>query len=62
MPTTLVITHLQEQRYQMGATVQRGGNPFFADPFLLRRTMIYGGQNLEDFIKKLEIFQKEKLF
>jgi hypothetical protein len=46
----------------MGITVQRGGNPFFADPFRLRRTMIYGNQNLQDFKKCLEVFRKEKLF
>jgi hypothetical protein len=46
----------------MGVTVRRGGNPFFADPFRLRRTMIYGDQSLQDFTKHLEVFQKEKLF
>lgn len=58
----LVIARLQERHYQMGVTVQRGGNPFFADPFRLRRTMIYGNQNLQDFKKCLEVFRKEKLF
>jgi peptidoglycan/xylan/chitin deacetylase (PgdA/CDA1 family) len=58
----VVIARLQEQRYQMGVTVRRGGNPFFADPFRLRRTMIYGDQSLQDFTKHLEVFQKEKLF
>ena len=56
-----VIARLQAHRYHMGVTVQRGGNPFFADPFLLRRTMIYGHHTLEDFIHKLDVFQKEKL-
>jgi peptidoglycan/xylan/chitin deacetylase (PgdA/CDA1 family) len=56
-----VIARLQHHDYQMGATVQRGGNPFFVDPFLLRRTMIFGDRSLEDFQKSLEVFRREKL-
>jgi peptidoglycan/xylan/chitin deacetylase (PgdA/CDA1 family) len=56
-----VIARLQAQHYQMGVTVERGGNPFFTDPFLLRRTMIYGDESLEDFIDSLEVFRKERL-
>ncbi len=57
-----VIAQLQQRDYQMGVTVQRGGNPFFTDPFRLRRTLIYGDQSLEDFKKSLAVFRKEKLF
>jgi peptidoglycan/xylan/chitin deacetylase (PgdA/CDA1 family) len=58
----VVISQLQQQHYQMGATVEHGGNPFFADPFRLRRTLIYGDQSLEAFIKSLAVFRNEKLF
>lgn len=57
-----VMAQLKQRHYQMGVTVLRGGNPFFADPFLLRRTIIYGDQSLEDFIESLEVFRQEKLF
>jgi hypothetical protein len=46
---------LVRQRYQVGATVNPGGNGFFAQPLMLRRTMIYGDQDLTSFKLKLQI-------
>jgi 6-phosphogluconate dehydrogenase (decarboxylating) len=37
------------QRVRAGATVVPGGNPFYAQPLLLRRTMIFGDMSLEVF-------------
>ena len=46
---------LARQRYQLGLTVNPGGNAFFAQPLMLRRTMIYGDQDLGTFKLKLQI-------
>lgn len=46
---------LGRQRYQLGLTVNPGGNAFFAQPLMLRRTMIYGDQTLDAFKLKLQV-------
>ena len=46
---------LARQHYQLGLTVTPGGNAFFAQPLMLRRTMIFGGQDLATFKAKLQI-------
>jgi peptidoglycan/xylan/chitin deacetylase (PgdA/CDA1 family) len=51
----LVVQTLQQQKYELGVTVNAGGNPFYADPMMLRRTMIFGDHSLEDFKTKLQI-------
>jgi hypothetical protein len=45
---------LGSQRYQMGLTVNPGGNAFYAQPLMLRRTMIYGDLDLAGFKAKLQ--------
>jgi peptidoglycan/xylan/chitin deacetylase (PgdA/CDA1 family) len=45
---------LARQQYQLGLTVNPGGNAFFAQPLMLRRTMIYGDQSLASFKLKLQ--------
>jgi peptidoglycan/xylan/chitin deacetylase (PgdA/CDA1 family) len=50
-----VLDVLQRQLFQLAVTVNPGGNPFFAQPLMLRRTMIYGDYDLEDFKAKLQI-------
>ena len=45
---------LARQRYQLGLTVNPGGNGFFAQPLMLRRTMVYGDQDLSVFKLKLQ--------
>lgn len=50
-----VLTTMARQRYQLAATVNPGGNAFFSEPLMLRRTMIYGDMSLEDFKARLQI-------
>ena len=56
-----VIALLDASGYRLGATVQAGGNPAFAPPFLLRRTMVYGGDDLATFREKLDVFHRASL-
>jgi peptidoglycan/xylan/chitin deacetylase (PgdA/CDA1 family) len=49
-----VLDALTRQHYQLGLTVNPGGNAFFAQPLMLRRTMIYGDQDLASFKLKLQ--------
>lgn len=53
-----LIKMLEEQGYDVGVTVQRGTNPSFSAPYLLNRTMIYGGDSLERFIQSLHTFEE----
>lgn len=46
---------LLRRRFDLGLSVQPGGNPAFAPPLLLRRTMIYGSHDLEAFKSRLQI-------
>lgn len=52
----VVIAKLKSNNYQVGVTVRAGGNPAFAYPFRLRRTMIYGDRDLGSFARSLEVF------
>jgi peptidoglycan/xylan/chitin deacetylase (PgdA/CDA1 family) len=45
---------LARQRYHLALTVNPGGNAFFAQPLMLRRTMVYGDHDLEAFKLKLQ--------
>lgn len=57
----LAMAELRSAGYRMAATVQSGGNPFFAHPYLLRRTMVYGEDDLAAFRKKLDVFRPQSL-
>ena len=46
--------------YQMGLSVKRGGNPFFIDPFNVRRDQVTA-KGVDLFVKRLKIFEKEDL-
>ncbi len=46
--------------YKMAMSVQRGGNPFFADPLYLRRDMILK-KDLQTFISRLNTFKPMSL-
>jgi peptidoglycan/xylan/chitin deacetylase (PgdA/CDA1 family) len=48
---------VREEGYQLAFTVQRGANPFYAHPFLLRRNMIYATDGIEDFARALEAYE-----
>jgi len=51
----VVLDALARQRYRLGVTVTAGGNPFWAQPLLLRRTMIYGEHDLAAFKARLQV-------
>ncbi len=51
----VVLEAMQRAQYDLGVTVAAGGNPFFAAPMLLRRTMIYGDHELTDFQARLQV-------
>lgn len=50
----VVLEVLTRQQYQLAVTVNPGSNPFFAQPLMLRRTMIFGDLTLESFRSKLQ--------
>jgi len=50
-----VLDLLARQGVALGVTVTPGGNPFFAQALMLRRTMIYGDMDLDDFKARLQI-------
>ena len=51
----VVLESAARHGYQLGATVIPGGNGFFAQPLMLRRTMIYGDLGLDGFKAKLQV-------
>lgn len=52
----IVAAELQRAGVPLGFTVTPGGNGFFADPYMLRRTMIFGNEDLDAFKAKLTTF------
>lgn len=48
-----VAAELKSRGISMGVTVTPGGNAFYAPPLMLRRTMIFGGDDLDAFRSKL---------
>lgn len=51
----------RNEGFVLAATVTRGRNATFADPYLLHRTMIYDDHDLADFEKMLQTFRKRRL-
>lgn len=51
----VVLDALARNQYQLAVTVNPGGNAFFSQPMMLRRTMIFGDHDLEAFKAKLQI-------
>ncbi len=49
-----VLDSAVRQGFELGATVMPGGNAFFAQPLMLRRTMIFGDLELEAFKSRLQ--------
>jgi peptidoglycan/xylan/chitin deacetylase (PgdA/CDA1 family) len=49
-----VIAAAQREGYELGLTVVPGANPFYAQPMLLRRTMIFGDLEIEGFKAKVQ--------
>jgi peptidoglycan/xylan/chitin deacetylase (PgdA/CDA1 family) len=56
-----LVSQLKNADYSAGVTVKAGGNPAFAYPFMLRRTMIYGDRDMAAFIGSLRVFTAENL-
>ena len=50
----LVLDTLARRHVELGVTVTAGGNPFWAQPLLLRRTMIFGEFDLAAFAARLQ--------
>lgn len=48
-----VVDFLKAKDVRMGVTVTPGGNPYYAPPIMLRRSMIFGGDDLDAFKGKL---------
>lgn len=53
-----VVGELTRAGVPVGVTVTPGGNGFFAYPYMLRRSMIFGDQDLEAFKAKLSTFSR----
>jgi len=48
---------VEEAGYKLGLTVQRGGNPFFADPLALKRDPIIK-KDMGSFVERLRSFHE----
>lgn len=56
-----LVNLLQENDYSIAVTVNNDSNPAFSPPYLLHRTMIYGGDSIRTFEKGLRTFNKANL-
>ena len=57
----LVIALLTKLGYRGAFTVERRGNPFFAHPYRINRSMIYGNFNLQDFQNSLTFISDKEM-
>lgn len=57
----MVVDELKKEGYELGVTVRRGTNPFFTFPYILRRTMIYGGDGMAEFEQAVQTFEPHTL-
>ncbi len=53
-----VVGELTRLKVPVGVTVTPGGNGFFAYPYMLRRSMVFGDQDLDAFKAKLVTFSR----
>jgi peptidoglycan/xylan/chitin deacetylase (PgdA/CDA1 family) len=49
-----VLDAMTRNQYQLAVTVNYGFNPFYAQPLMLRRTMIYGSHDLDAFRERVQ--------
>jgi len=54
----MVADLLERDGVRVGATVTAGGNGFFASPYMVRRTMVYGTDDLDVFKSKLATYTR----
>lgn len=52
-----VLAEVKAAGYRLATTVTRGSNPFFAHPYVLRRSQIYCDDDLKTFAQHLEVFE-----
>lgn len=52
---SVVVDSASRSGFVLGATVVPGGNAFYSQPMLLRRTMVFGDLDLEGFKQKLQV-------
>jgi len=57
----VVLERLGRADFVLGLTVNPGGNAFFANPLMLRRSMIFGGSDLATFKAALQVFRESDL-
>jgi len=57
----VALQYLRERKYALAVTVERGGNPSFSNPLLLRRDMVYGNATIADFQKYLRVYTRANL-
>lgn len=53
-----VLNELTRANVPLGLTVTPGGNPFYAHPYLLKRSMVFGDQDMDAFKAKLATFAR----
>lgn len=53
----LVISTIASERFSLGVTVQPGSNPAFAYPYMLRRSMVFGDIDEQQFKRMLVTFE-----
>ena len=54
----IVVDQLSHRGIALGLTVTPGSNGFFANPYMLRRTMVFGEDDLTAFAAKVSVFAK----
>ena len=57
----LLLEVMARNQYRMAVTVNPGGNPFYAQPLMLRRTMVLGSLDLEAFKARLLVSRPIKV-
>ena len=57
----IVIEMLKKHGYLGAFTVNRKSNPFFVDPYLIHRSLIFGDYTMDQFKKNLTVFKKMDL-
>ncbi len=58
---SLVIAFLEKMDFEGAFTVKRGSNPFFANPYRIGRSAIYGEYDLKKFEKNLVTFSNKAM-
>ena len=57
----LAVQLLNERKYSLAVTVERGANASFSHPLMLRRDMVFGNATMEQFERYLRVYTKANL-